>query len=127
MASFSDKPAVAAYFAALNAIDRAAYLACFAPDGVAMDPYGGRPFQGPAGLNKFMDGMERTWSAFTMTPGDAFAAADRVALPWRCTATAKSGKTAEFAGITIFTLDEHGLISQLEAYWDFKAMVAQIS
>ncbi|MCA9970020.1 MAG: nuclear transport factor 2 family protein [Anaerolineales bacterium] len=127
MASTTDNPAVAGYFAALSAIDRDAYLACFAPDGVAFDPYGGRPFQGHAGLNKFMDGLERTWASFQMTPGDAFAAGDRVAVAWRCTATAKSGKTADFAGINVFTLNAAGLIAQLEAYWDFKAMLAQIS
>ncbi len=122
MASITDN-----YFAALNAIDRDAYVACFAEDALLQDPYGGRPLQGTAGLHKFMDGMERTWASFQMTPGDAFAAGDRVAVAWRCTATAKSGKTANFAGIDVFTLSADGLIVQLDGYWDFKAMAAQIS
>ena len=115
------------YFAALNAIDREAYVACFADDAVVLDPYGGRPLQGTTGLHKFMDGMERTWDSFQMTPDEPYAAADRIAISWRCTATAKSGKTANFAGIDIFTLSLDGLISRLEGYWDFKAMLAQIS
>lgn len=119
--------AVGRYFAALNGIDREAYLACFAAEAEVLDPYGARPFLGDAGLNKFMDNMERTWSAFQMTPGEPFAAGDRVAVSWSCTATAKSGKTAEFAGINVFTLNEEGLITRLEGYWDFRAMVAQIS
>lgn len=122
MASITDS-----YFAALNGLDREAYLACFTTDALLQDPYGARPLQGTAGLHKFMDGMERTWASFQMTPGDAYAAGDRVAVPWRCTAVAKSGKTAHFAGVNIFTLNEDGLITQLDGYWDFKAMVAQIS
>lgn len=122
MASITDN-----YFAALNAIDRDAYVACFAEDALLQDPYGGRPLQGTAGLHKFMDGMARTWASFQMTPSDAFAAGDRVAIAWRCTATAKSGKTANFAGIDVFTINADGLITQLEGYWDFKAMAAQIS
>lgn len=122
MASITDS-----YFAALNGLDREAYLACFAENALLQDPYGGRPLQGTTGLHKFMDGMERTWASFQMTPGDAHAAGDRVAIPWRCTAVAKSGKTAHFAGVNVFTIDESGLISQLDGYWDFKAMVSQIS
>ncbi|MCB8965338.1 MAG: nuclear transport factor 2 family protein [Chloroflexota bacterium] len=127
MASSTDKTAVDRYFLALNSMARDAYLACFSEDALVMDPYGGRPLQGVAGLHKFMDGMERTWSSFTMTPDAPFVAADRVAVSWRCTATAKSGKVANFAGIDVFTLNENGLISQLEGYWDFQAMIAQIS
>ena len=118
---------ISSYFTALNQIDRRAYLACFSPEAVVQDPYGGRPLRGEKGLHKFMDGMERTWAAFEMTPGESFAASDRVAVGWQARAEAKSGKTAVFAGINVFTLDEDGLIAQLEAYWDFPAMVAQIS
>jgi steroid delta-isomerase len=115
------------YFAALNQIDRAAYLACFSQDATLQDPYGGRPLLGKDGLNRFMDGMERTWDRFSMTPSTPFAAGDRIAMGWTATATAKSGKTAQFAGISVFTLNEEGLIDRLEAYWDIKAMLAQIS
>ena len=115
------------YFEAVSNVDRQAYLACFSEDAVVMDPYGGRPFQGREGLNKFMDGMERTWQTFRMTPDRLFASGDRAATKWAALATAKSGKTAEFEGINVFTINEDGLISRLEAYWDFKAMVAQIS
>jgi ketosteroid isomerase-like protein len=115
------------YFDAISGIDRQAYLACFSHDAIVLDPYGGRPLQGIDGLNKFMDGMERTWSGFTMKPGESFASGARVAVNWTAVATAKTGRTAEFAGINVFTMDDNGLVSQLEGYWDFKAMLAQIS
>jgi len=115
------------YFAALSQINRAAYLACFGQDAVVHDPYGGRPLQGVDGLNRFMDNMERTWAAFSMEPGESFTAGDRTAVGWKAKATTKAGKTAEFAGINVFTFDDTGLICQLEAYWDVKAMLSQIS
>lgn len=114
------------YRQALNSLDRAAYAACFTPDAVLSDPYGPRVLQGVEGVHKFFDGMERTWRAFQMTYGDAFASADRVAVSWQVEATAHSGKTAHFAGINVFTLAQDGLINRLEGYWDFKAMAAQL-
>lgn len=115
------------YFSALNALDREAYLACFTPSASLNDPYGGRPLSGLEGLNKFMDGMVRTWSEFEMVPGEPIISGDRVAVSWTATATAKTGKTAEFKGINIFTINQDGLIKQLDGYWDFKAMIAQLS
>lgn len=117
---------VGRYFAALNQIDRQAYLDCFTTEATVLDPYGGRPLQGQAGLHKFMDGLERTWATFQMVPGREFAAGDRIAVSWEATATSHAAKTATFAGINVFTLSDTGQISQLEGYWDFKAMLAQI-
>lgn len=118
--------AIERYRLALNSLSRADYVAAFAPDAVISDPYGPRTLQGVEGLNKFFDGLERTWSAFTMTFGEAYASADRIAVGWQVTATAHTGRTAHFAGINVFTVDEAGLLARLEGYWDFKAMVAQL-
>lgn len=115
------------YFAAASNLDRAAYLACFSADAVVQDPYGGRVWQGHEGLAKFFSGMERTWASFTMTPGEPFISGNRLAVTWTAQGTSKSDKPATFSGINVFTVNESGLITQLEAYWDFKAMVAQIS
>lgn len=115
------------YFAAASNLDRTAYLACFSADAVVHDPYGGRAWQGHEGLAKFFSGMERTWASFTMTPGASFVSGDRLATTWTAHGTSKNDKQATFSGINVFTVNESGLITQLEAYWDFKAMVAQIS
>jgi steroid delta-isomerase-like uncharacterized protein len=119
-------PAIAAYFDALNNLDRAAYVASFSPDAMLRDPYGGPVLEGEGGLNKFFDGVERTWSEFKMEPEAAYKSGDRVAVPWHTTATNKAGKTADFAGVNVFGLDDDGRIKQLDGYWDFKAMMAQL-
>lgn len=119
--------AIEQYRQALNSLERAAYHAAFTADAVVLDPYGGRPLEGAAGLDRFFNGLERTWATFTMTYGAAYASGDRVAVNWQVEATAKSGKGATFAGINVFTLAESGLISRLEGYWDARAMMAQLA
>lgn len=115
------------YFKALSDLDREAYLSCFSENAELLDPYGGRHFDGREGLEKWFNGMERTWSKFSMIPTDFFPSGDRVAVPWVAEATAKSDKTAKFSGINVFTVDESGLIVRLEGYWDASAMMSQIS
>lgn len=119
--------AIDQYFTALNNIDREAYLAAFSDDATVQDPYGGRAFQGQEGLNKWFNGLERTWAKFTMTPAESYRAGNRMAVRWTAEATANSGKEAAFHGINVFTLSEDGRISSLEGYWDAAAMMAQIS
>lgn len=118
--------AIERYRQALNSLDRAAYHQAFTLDAMVRDPYSGRPLTGTDGLDRFFDGLERTWSQFKMRFGEPFASGDRVAVTWRVRATAHSGKTAEFAGINVFTLDESGRISQLDGYWDPRAMMSQL-
>ena len=119
--------AIENYRAALNSIDRAAYLACFTKDALLQDPYGGRPLEGVDGLNKFFTGMERAWESFNMTFGEPYTGGNRVAVSWTVTAVAKSGKPVTFPGINTFTINDDGLISQLDGYWDAAAMMAQLS
>ena len=115
------------YFAAVSSLDKAAYLACFSEDAIVHDLYGSRPWQGHEGLSKFFGGMERTWTSLIMTPGETYVSGNRLAATWTAHGISKSDKFAQFTGINVFTVNEDGLITQLEAYWDFKAMVAQIS
>ena len=114
------------YFRALSDLDRDAYLESFSPDAVLRDPYGGPERQGTPGLNAFFDGMEKTWKSFEMTPEGAYRSGNRVAVPWTASGEAKNGKKAEFAGVNVFTLGEDGRIRQLDGYWDYKAMAAQL-
>ena len=122
MISASDR-----YFKALSELDIDAYLSCFSPDAELFDPYGGRPFKGNEGLVKWFEGMERTWSKFTMNSVANFVSGDREAVQWQATGSAHSGREAHFSGINVFTMDDTGLITRLEGYWDFKSMLAQIS
>jgi ketosteroid isomerase-like protein len=119
--------AVERYFNALGSLNRENFLNCFSGNAELRDPYGGRVFEGREGLSKWFVGMERTWDTFSMNAIDTYESGDRLAASWTASAMAKNGKTASFAGINVFTIDEKGLISRLEGYWDASGMMAQIS
>lgn len=114
------------YFRALSDLDRDAYLDSFSSDAVLRDPYGGPERRGTPGLNAFFDGMEKTWESFEMVPEGAHRSGNRVAVPWTASGTARNGKTADFAGVNVFSLDDEGRIEQLESYWDYEEMAAQL-
>ena len=92
------------YFGALSSLDRERYLACFTADAELRDPFGGRPFDGVEGLNKWFTGLERTWSKFVIEPDSLFVGGNRVAVAWQTRAVAKSGKGATFSGINVYFL-----------------------
>lgn len=114
------------YFEALNELDRQTFLNCFVEDAITRDPYGGPVYEGRSGLEKFFDGVEKTWASFEMAPQAAYRGGDRLAVPWRTLAVAKNGRQAEFSGVNVFTVAGDGRIRELDAYWDFRAMLAQI-
>ena len=115
------------YFAALNNLDQAAYVACFSSKAELRDPYGGRVFAGTSGLEKWFKGMLRTWAEFNIRPESSFESGDRVAVQWAATATSVGGNIANFSGINVFTINDSGQIMTLDGYWDVPAMIAQIS
>ena len=68
------------YFQALNKIDRQAFLACFTDDAQVLDPYGARMVEGIDGLNRWFDGMEKTWSKFSIESNEYYLSGDRCAV-----------------------------------------------
>ena len=115
------------YFSALNNLDQAAYVACFSDNSELRDPYGGKIFTGSSGLKKWFQSMESTWAEFNIQPESSFESGDRVAVQWTASGSSKTGKTAQFSGINVFTIDDAGLIFRLDGYWDVAAMLAQLA
>jgi steroid delta-isomerase len=115
------------YFSALNNLDQADYVACFGDNAELRDPYGGRIFTGSVGLSTWFQSMDRTWAEFNIQPESSYESGDRIAIQWTATGTSKMGKTAQFSGINVFTIDDAGLIFRLDGYWDVAAMLAQIA
>ncbi|GEM_PF-2201556 len=114
------------YLAALNEMDEDRFLACFRHNCVVRDPYGLSLYEGEIGLRQYFDTLSDTWQAYQMTPGKVYyAGPERIVFTWEVTATARNGKTAQFDGVNVLTL-EGDLIDGLEAYWDAPAMYEQI-
>ena len=115
------------YFSALKQLDKSSYIKCFSSEAELHDPYGGKPFHGQDGLARWFVGMERTWTEFSIEANSHYISGDRIAVQWHATGKTGAGKTADFAGINVFTINQAGLITRLEGYWDARSMMAQIS
>ncbi len=118
--------AVSSYFAAIRSMDEEGFVAVFAPDAVSHDPVGAPPVSGYDGLRKFFKGMEATFTQLTMTETAVYINQNEAAVHWQAEGTGKNGKTTHFTGIDVFTINDEGKISSLRAYWDPRAMMAQL-
>lgn len=114
------------YFAAIRSLDAEAFVAVFTPDAVSHDPVGAPPFSGHDGLRKFFQGIAATFSQLTMTETAVYINQNEAAVHWQAEGTGKNGKITQFSGIDLFTCNDEGKISSLRAYWDPRAMMAQL-
>ena len=120
------KEAVESYFAAIRALDADAFVNVFTPDGVSHDPVGAPPFSGHDGLHKFFGGILATFSELNMRATAVYINKNEAAVHWQADGTGKNGKNTSFSGINLFTCTEEGKISSLRAYWNPRAMMAQL-
>lgn len=107
-----------AYFAAIRRKDAPAWVACFAPDGIAFDPAHGPPRQGSDAHRAFFDGVAGLFAELDFRPGEAYVCGNRAAVPFTARCLTHTGNTAQAAGIDVFRFDHQGRILSLEGYWD---------
>ena len=117
---------ISGYFAAIRAMDEAAFTAVFAPDATSHDPVGAPPFSGHDGLRKFFGGMKSTFKELDMQATAVYINKNEAAVHWQADGVGKNGKTTHFTGINVFDFNLNGQISNLRAYWDPRAMMAQL-
>jgi len=114
------------YFAAIRDLDAEAFVASFAADAVSQDSVGAPLVSGYDGLRKFFKGIEATFTVLIMTGTAVYINQSEAAVHWQAEGTGQNGKTTHFSGIDVFTFNEEGKISSLRAYWDPRAMMAQL-
>lgn len=116
---------IRAYFEAQQRMDADAWLALFTEDAVIYDPVGN-----PANLvretyQKFFALLTMTFEQLELVPEQIFVAGNGAAVKWVMRGLAKTGKQATASGISVFDLRDDK-IQQVLAYWDDKAMLAQL-
>ena len=117
---------VAEYFAALRAMDPAAWANTFAEDGITHDPVGTPPHQGREALRQFLQGILGMFQEAGLTEDDVFVAGNGAAVKWTGRGVAKNGRRVQFEGIDVFEVNEAGRIQTVKAYWDAAAVMSQI-
>lgn len=109
---------IARYFAAIRRKDAAAWVACFAPEGVAFDPAQAPARQGTEAHRAFFEGVAGLFAELEFREGEAHVCGDRAAVPFSARCLAHTGQTAEVAGIDVFRFAADGRILSVEGYWD---------
>jgi steroid Delta-isomerase len=120
------KEIVAAYFAATRAMDKAAWLATFAEDGVSIDPVGAPPMDSTEKRAAFFDGIVGAFETVGLREQEIYLAGNSAAVKWTGQGTGKNGRAVTFEGIDIFEIDDSGKIQTLHGYWNPAAMMAEL-
>jgi ketosteroid isomerase-like protein len=124
----SDHPGRVAARRSLNAVaakDLDAWLAVYAPDAVVEDPVGpsmfdpeGKGHRGHDGLRAFWETVIATVDAYRFTIHDSFANGNVCANVATFTTTFADGTIVDTDLITVYTVDDDGLITSMRAHWE---------
>lgn len=109
---------IRAYFDAIRRKDADAWVACFAPEGVAFDPAHADARQGQAAHRAFFDGVSGLFAELDFREGEAQVCGDRAAVTFTARCQAHNGQAATVSGIDVFRFDADGRILVVEGYWD---------
>jgi ketosteroid isomerase-like protein len=113
--------------ASMNAVeagDRAGWLALFAPDATVEDPIGpsmfdpnGRGHHGPDAIAAFYDNVIASGSVH-FSIRESFASGDECANVGTITTTLPDGTRAIVDGVYTYRVDDNGRVVALRAYWE---------
>jgi uncharacterized protein (TIGR02246 family) len=109
---------MAKYAATASSMDADAYAALFTEDAVQVDPYPTPPNVGRQAIHDFIqrgfDGAE----TFLFEVEEVHPVADRVAITFHITINlANAGGIMHIRGVEVFTVNDDGLITAVDAYW----------
>lgn len=117
---------VAEYFAAIRAMDQAAWVNTFAEDAISHDPVGAPAHEGHQKLTEFFQSITAAFTEVGLTEDQVFVAGNSAAVKWTGSGISKQGNKVRFEGIDVFTINDAGKIQTLHAYWNPAEMVAQL-
>jgi steroid delta-isomerase len=116
---------VAAYFAAIRAMDAQAWVATMAEDAISHEP-DNPPLQGHIALGQFFQGLADTFETVGLTEEFVSIVGNQAAVKWRGQGVGKNGRAVTFEGIDLFEFNADGKIQTLYAYWDPAAMMRDL-
>jgi steroid Delta-isomerase len=120
--------------AAVQAKDKAAWLALFAEDGVVQDPVGksfldetGEGHRGHEAIAAFFDANIAPVESIRFELHDSFAAGDEVANVATIHMTLPGGATSRCEGVFVYRVRDDGKLVSLRAFWEVDRMMATLS
>ncbi|MDT7547703.1 MAG: steroid Delta-isomerase [Actinomycetota bacterium] len=120
--------------AAVQAKDKAAWLALFADDAVVEDPVGpsfldesGQGHRGLDAIGAFFDNNIAPVESIRFDLADSFAAGDEVANVATIHMTLPGGATSRCEGVFVYRVRTDGKLVSLRAFWEVDRMMATLS
>jgi ketosteroid isomerase-like protein len=120
--------------AAVQAKDKAGWLALFADDAVVQDPVGrsfldetGEGHRGHDAIGTFFDNNIAPVEQIRFELHDSFAAGDEVANVATIHMTLPGGATSRCEGVFVYRVRDDGKLVSLRAFWEVDRMMASIT
>jgi steroid delta-isomerase len=111
------REAMARYAEAASSRDADAYAALFTPDAVQIDPYPSGIHNGRDEIRAFIKQSFDACESMTFEVEECHPVADKAGVRFHITVGLEGGATMHIRGVEIFTVNDDGLISAVEAYW----------
>jgi steroid Delta-isomerase len=115
------------YAAAINSLDADNYANNFAPNATVYEPVGSPAYEGFSDVRQFFEGTGSLFSSINFRWTFVHVVDNEVVSKWQAEGVGKNGQSVTFEGIDLMTLNEAGKIQSLRAYWDDRAVVAQLT
>lgn len=116
---------ITAYFAAIRAMNGAAWLTTMAENIISYEP-GNPPLQGHAALGQFFQELSDAFETVGLTEDFVAIVGNRAAVKWSGQGIGKNGRAVTFEGIDLFEFNADGKIQTVHAYWDPAAMMQEL-
>jgi ketosteroid isomerase-like protein len=119
--------AVADYFRTLSSRDKNAWIALFDKNAVVHEPVGATPAEGREGLEQVWQVFTGPFESLTVLVDEVFYSGSGAAARWSARASAGTGRSSDFSGITVFEVDDDGRIQTVMSYWDPAAVLIDLA
>jgi ketosteroid isomerase-like protein len=123
----SVKKALDTYYEGMSRLDMHACISAFAPDGISEDPKGSGVQRGRAAIESYFTGLAAALQSLSIAPTSVHPSADEVAVHWKASWKGHNGRSGDFTGIDVMTIDGSGQISSLVGYWDSATVLGEMS
>lgn len=118
---------VAGYFRSLRESDPTGWSKNMSLDAEGHDPVGAPVLRGRAAFETMLIGFLSAWKEFHgLTETEAFASGNAISVRWDGGGTNAKGATIEFSGVTMFFLDEEGLIELFYSVFDSESVAQEL-
>ena len=115
------------YYGGMSRLDIPGAVSAFAPDGVSDDPKGSGEQRGRAAIEAYFAGLAAALESFSIEPTAVQPSGDGVAVAWAASWKGRNGRSGDFTGIDVMTIDDGGQISALVGYWDAEKVLGEMS